>query len=146
MSNRRDFLADWSSKGFARDPDPKVAGKEGVLMYRCWGANSQEWGTGYFSATKPTSVFDAELKFNIADWGNGIRHVSTFRLKPGFPYFIGPVAHGPRDLRITAEQIYVEAPLKIKMQLLQSEVLKQDFSVVMLNDGRTKPGQERGQV
>jgi hypothetical protein len=139
-------LADWRSKGFARSPDVRIAGKDGLLMYRCWGGNSKQLGR-FFSSTKPTSVSDAELKYNIVDWGNGIRKVSTFRLKPGFSYFIGPVANGPRDLSIWAEQIYVEPPLEIKVEHEQCEVLKQDFTVLMLNkEHEPKPGQERGRA
>jgi len=140
------ILADWHLKGFVRRPEFKVAGKSGILMYRCWGANNTEWGSGYFASTKPSSVLDAELRYNIVDWGNGIVRVSTFRLNPGFPYFTGPVAHGAYDLSVSATQIYVEEPLKTKIDLLQSENLKQDFSVIILNDGKTKPGEERGQA
>jgi hypothetical protein len=146
MSASKDCLADWRSKGFARDPEVRRAGEDGLLMYRCWGGSSSEWGTGYFCATKPTSVSDAEFRYNIVDWGNCIRKVSTFRLKPHFPYFVGPVAHGEHDFSISAEQIYVEAPLAVKVELIQCENLKQDFTVVRLNFDKTKSGQERGQA
>lgn len=117
------------------------------MMYRCWGGTSSEWGTGYFSATKPVSVVDAELRYNIVDWDNAVRFVTSFRLKNGFRYYIGPVAHGPRDLSIPAMQIYVEAPLNIKIDLLVSkEILKQDATVVLSNHRDTKPGAERGQA
>ena len=61
---------DWKALGFASQPDYRVAPNEGVVLYRCWGATSTEIGNGFFSMERPVSVYDAELKFNIADWGN----------------------------------------------------------------------------
>lgn len=132
-------LADWSKRGFAREPELRVTGENGLLLYRCWGGNSSEWGTGYFSDRKPSSVSDAELRYNIVDWGNGIRQVSTFLLKPGVPYFIGPVAHGCWDLSIPAKQIYIAPPLEIKAEFKGREVLKQDATVFI-------PAGQRGQA
>ncbi|MEW6644355.1 MAG: hypothetical protein AB1586_27900 [Pseudomonadota bacterium] len=112
-----------------------MSGSDGLLLYRCWGGwSSKELPAssrdGYFCLTKPASVFEAELKYNIADWGNAIRFVSTFRLKPGFPCFEGPVANEAGDLSIPAVQILVPGPVGIKVELLAREVLKQDVSVV----------------
>jgi hypothetical protein len=76
---------EWSSKGFASKPERRISPRGGLLIYRAWGSSSTEWGSGYFSLEKPASVLDAELRFNIADWGNGVHFVSTFRLKEGFP-------------------------------------------------------------
>ena len=121
---------DWQRRGFASAPEVKTAPPDGLLMYRAWGANSTEYGTGYFALEKPTSVLDAELRFNIADWGNGLHFVSTFRLLPGYSYQVGPIAHGPQDLSKPAHQIYVELP-KTKVELVQSrELLKHDVTVV----------------
>lgn len=128
-------LLSWKAKGFAADPVTKVSGTDGLLLYRCWGGwSSKELPAatrdGYFCLTKPASVFEAELKYNIADWGNAVRFVSTFRLKPGFAYFEGPVANAPGDLSISSLQILVPAPVGVKVALLKREVLKQDVSVV----------------
>ncbi|MGO4715317.1 hypothetical protein [Bradyrhizobium sp. 2TAF24] len=135
MSAQSNNLLDWKAKGFAADPVAKVCGQHGLLLYRCWGGwSSKELPPaikdGYFCLTKPASVFEAELKYNIADWGNAIRFVSTFRLKPGFAYFEGPVANAPGDLSISALQILVPAPVGVKVARLAREVLKQDVSVV----------------
>ncbi|MFG6485334.1 hypothetical protein ACG04R_01550 [Roseateles sp. BYS78W] len=122
---------DWKDKGFAAAPELKTAPSQGLVMYRAWGANSGEWGSGYFSLEKPTSALDAELRFNIADWGNGIHFVSTFRLREGHAFFVGPVAHGPRDLSRPGTQVFVPAPLETKVILERSrEVLRQDVVVV----------------
>jgi len=120
----------WSSKGFASKPDLRVAPKGGLLLYRAWGARSTEWGSGYVSLEKPVSVVDAELRFNIADWGNGVTFVSTFRLKGGFPYFVGLVAHGKRDLSRVGTQVFVESPFVVKVERVATfEVLRHDASV-----------------
>lgn len=117
--------------GFERPPERRVAGKDGVIVYRCWGAGSTERGTGYFSLEKPTSVVDAELRFNIVDWGNCIHFVTTFRIKAGFPYLQGPVWHGAADLSRAGTQIYIEPPLTSKVEIIQSrEILPQDAFVV----------------
>jgi hypothetical protein len=139
-------LFDWKLKGFGAPPEPKAAGDGGVLLYRCWGAGSKEWGTGYFSLDKPTSVIDAELRFNIVDWGNAVTFVSTFRLKEGFLYWVGPVGHGPQDMSRPATQALVDVGgLQRKEQIVQSlqtklelikhrELLKHDAYVVNQND------------
>ncbi len=120
-----------SGNGFASTPELKIAPKGGLLMYRAWGASNTEWGSGYFSLEKPTSVLDAELRFNIADWGNGIHFITTFRLKERFPYYVGPVAHGEHDLSRPATQIYLKAPWKFAVELVgQREVLRHDAFVV----------------
>ena len=124
-------LEHWKAVGFARTPDSKVSPRDGLLVYRAWGATSSEFGTGYFSLEKPTSVLDAELRFNIADWGNGVHFVSTFRLLPGFAYFVGPVAHGRADLSRPGTQIYVPPPAGTKVERVGAfQVLKHDVSVV----------------
>jgi hypothetical protein len=119
----------WRSKGFGIAPVRKTAVNGGIMLYRCWGGRSEEWGSGYFSLEKPDSVSDAELRFNIADWGNEIHFISTFKLKEGFVYWLGPVAHGPRDLSRTGTQAFIEPPLQIKLELIISEVLKHDVFV-----------------
>lgn len=121
----------WESKGFASTPERKTAPQGGLLMYRAWGASSSEWGSGYFSLEKPTSVLDAELRFNIADWGNGVHFVSTFRLKAGFAYYVGPVANGGCDLSRRGTQVYVESPFVVQVERVGAmEVLRHDVSVV----------------
>jgi hypothetical protein len=122
---------DWKQNGFAAPPALKVAPPEGLLLYRAWGAGSDELGSGFFSLEKPTSVLDAELRFNIVDWSNGAHFVSTFRLRGGYTYLVGPVAHGPHDVSRSGTQVFVQAPLAAKVVLERSrEVLKHDAFVV----------------
>ena len=123
---------DWQSHGYATPPESLISPKDaGLTIYRAWGGTSSEWGSGYFSLERPSSVLDAELRFNIADWGNGVHFVSTFRLKPGFPYFKGPVAHGGQDLSRPGTQIYVTPDIRVKVDLVHSKlVLTHDVSVV----------------
>ena|SRR5450755_2013197 len=83
------LLADWHSRGFGQAPTLRVSPGSGVKLYRCWGertfgVGSTEWGSGYFSVSKPRTVLEAEMRFNIVDWDNGVHFVSSFRLKPGF--------------------------------------------------------------
>ncbi len=123
-------LLDWQGKGFMRPPAWAMAPRGGLLVYRAWGAASSELGSGFFSLEKPRSVLDAELRFNIAEWGNGIHFVSTFRVRHGVEFFVGPVAHGLADVSVPANQIYIEPPVPSKVTLLFSrEVLRQDVSV-----------------
>jgi hypothetical protein len=124
-------LQNWHAKGFSAPPDQKTAPAKGLLIYRAWGEGSTEFGTGYFSLEKPSSVLDAELRFNIADWGNGVHFVSTFKMKAGSAYFVGPVAHGSRDLSRPGHQILLEPPIHLKVTLVRSrEVLRHDVTVV----------------
>lgn len=122
---------DWRAKGFASEPAFKLAPSGGLLLYRAWGASSTEWGEGYFSIEKPASVLDAELRFNIADWGNGIHFLSTFRLKEGFEYFVGAVAHGKRDVSRPGTQVFVEGNIRAKIDCIASrELLRHDVTVI----------------
>jgi hypothetical protein len=127
--------ADWQSKGFAQAPMMRVSSGDGLLLYRCWGerslgVGSSEWGSGYFSREKPNSVLEAEMLFNIVDWDNGVHFVSSFRLKPGFTYWLGPVAHGASDSCLPGWQVFVEQPLSVKLELVTSrEVLRHDVSI-----------------
>jgi hypothetical protein len=122
---------DWAAMGFGCPPERKLAPASGVLLYRVWGAGSTEWGSGYFSLEKPASVLDAEMRFNIVDWGNGVHFLSTFRLKGGFPYFVGPVAHGKGDVSRPSIQAFVEPPLTAKLERTGNfEILRHDVSVV----------------
>ena len=124
-------LDNWVKLGFGTCPDRKVSPRSGLLLYRAWGASSSELGSGFFSLEKPASVLDAELRFNIADWGNGVHFVSSFRLKYGFDYFEGPVAHGKFDLSRTGTQVYVTPPIDTKIERIGAyEVLRHDVSVV----------------
>jgi hypothetical protein len=130
-----DRAAEWRSKGFAHAPALRVSTRDGLLLYRCWGdrspgVGSSEWGSGYFSLEKPGSVLEAEMRFNIADWNNGIHFVSSFRLKRGFAYWLGPVAHGASDRHLTGWQVFVEQPLTVKLELVKSrEVLRHNVFV-----------------
>jgi hypothetical protein len=122
---------DWRTHGFAEPPERRTAERSGLVMYRAWGGKSTEWGTGYFSLEKPESVLDAELRFNIADWGNEIHFLSTFKLKHGFEYFVGRVAHGSNDLSRPGHQVYVVGPLQPKIDLIESKkILRHDVAVV----------------
>ena len=114
MAATKANLDGWEDKGFGKDPAVRIAPKGGIPMYRCWGGTSTEWGSGYFSAEKPYSVVEAELRFNIIDWYNTIHFITSFRLKEGFRYFIGPVAHGARDICMPAMQIFVEPNIGYK--------------------------------
>ncbi len=123
-------MVDWKSKGFADMPIRRISPEDGLLLYRAWGGTSGEWGSGFFSLEKPSSVLDAELRFNIADWGNQIHFVTTFRLKGGFEYFVGPVAHGKFDLSKTGTQIYLKSPFVIQLERVGTfDTLKQDVLV-----------------
>lgn len=132
---------DWKAQGFLREPLSRISEGDGLMLYRCWGARTQqigstEWGTGYFSLEKPSSVLDAELRFNIVDWGNGVHFVSTFRLLPGYAYLAGPVSHGALDLSGQGSQVFVKQPLGVKLVLVRSkEMLRHDVSVAA-HDGR----------
>src|SRR5689334_5748516 len=106
----------WSVKGFASCPERKASPNGGVLLYRCWGSRSSregssEWGSGFFSVEKPRTVLEAELKFNVVEWGNGVNFVSTFRLRGGMEYWLGPVWHHKSDARIHALQAFIYPPL-----------------------------------
>ncbi len=131
MASRRD----WKALGFAQAPTHTVAPLEGLVLYRAWGATSSEYGAGFFSVEKPESVLDAELRFNIADWGNGVHFVSTFLLQGGLPYLIGPVAHGSRDLSRPGTQVFVEPPVQNKVRLVRSRELLRHDVVVSLRPG-----------
>jgi len=133
------MLNGWAKKGFSAPPVRRMSVGEGLILYRCWGGSSSEWGTGYFSLEKPSSVIDAELRFNIVDWGNAVRFVSVFRLKPGFHYYVGPVAHGSRDLSRKGQQVFVEAPVMPKLWLVVSREFLNPDSFVL-------PRKDRGQV
>lgn len=125
------MILDWKQKGFASPPKRGVSPAGGLQLYRAWGARSTELGTGYFSLEKPESVLDAELRFNIADWGNGVHFVSTFQLRTGCVYFAGPVAHGKHDLSRPGTQVFVPGPLAGKLVLVASrELLRHDAFVV----------------
>lgn len=124
----------WRDKGFARPPQQRRAPVGGVVVYRCWGGPSSferpdMKSDGFFSAVKPRSVVDAELRFNIADWGNRIHFVSTFRLREGFPFWVGPVFHGPFDAHRATDQLYVEPPVPPKVIWIAKELLAYDAFV-----------------
>jgi hypothetical protein len=126
-----DTLLGWSTKGFWSPPQKQHAPEGGRLVYRCWGGQSTLWGNGFFSDQKPTSVRDAELRFNIADWGNTIYFVSTFRVAPGVPYWIGSVFQPKVSLSRTGLQIFISPPLATKLQVVVArEPLRQDARVI----------------
>lgn len=127
---------DWRRKGFASPPEMKVAPPDGLVLYRAWGETSSELGSGFFSLEKPVSVLDAELRFNIADWGNGVHFVSTFRLRGGHACYVGPVAHGAKDLSRPGTQVFVPAPLEIKVVVVRSRELLTHNVVVVQRSGR----------
>ena len=129
-----DMLLGWSTKGFSGSPTLKTSPAGGMQIYRCWGGTSTEWGNpqggSYFSLHKPASALDAELRFNIADWGNQIQFVSTFLLSPGTQYWEGSVLHRKMDMSRPAAQVYVEGPVLSKMKVLVStQPLTQDVWV-----------------
>jgi hypothetical protein len=121
---------DWSKKGFAAPPERKVAPPGGLTIYRAWGTPSSDVGSGWFSLEKPRSVLDAELKFNVLlESPNALHFVSTFRLKEGFPYYVGPVAHGEQDQSRPATQIYLEPPFETHLERVGTkEVLTPDVT------------------
>lgn len=129
-----DMLREWMHHGFAVPPSLQTAPDSGLPLFRCWGGSSTEWGSGYFSLQDSASVIDAELRFNVViDWSNTIRHQSMFRLRGGSSYWIGPIAHGPRDLSLPAPQVFVEPPLRDKVILIASKFrrIAQDRVVVI---------------
>jgi len=138
--SERGELAEWQLKGFAGIPERKVAEDKGLVMYRCWGGGSKEYPDwrkdGYFSPEKPSCVTDAELRFNIVDYGNMAYFLTTFKLTSKFLYYIGPVLHGDRvlhghrDVFIPASQIMVPHPVTVKIEFISRETLKQDRNVV----------------
>lgn len=123
-------------ESFGSPPELRVSPREGLLLFGCWGervagVKSGEWGT-YFSTEKPVSVLDAELRFNIVNWpkGSGLHFVSSFSLKSGFAYWIGPVAHGKTDKSRPCMQVFIEEPLTVKLELVKSkELLRHDVYV-----------------
>lgn len=122
---------DWRALGFAAPPEQRVATGDGPVLYRAWGGTSGEFGSGFFSLEKPSSVFDAEMRFNIADWGNAVHFVSTFKLLRGFDYLVGPVAHGQQDLSRPGTQVWVPSPVQTKVSLIKSrELLRHDVTVI----------------
>ena len=124
-----------SDFGFSTQPAFLVSPAEGLEVYRCWGfrdagVGSGETGTGFFSLVKPSSVHDAEVRLNLLAYDdeprfgtNGIHRVSTFWLLPGFAYWKGSIAGG------IGEQVFVEAPLDVKLSLVESEALRHDYVV-----------------
>ena len=124
---------EWRRGGFALPPLERVVGVSGLTVFRCWGGTSTELGSGYFSLQRPSTVSEAELRFNIVDWGNAIRHVSTFLMMPGTTYWIGPIQHGSQDMRLPAWQVYMRPPLAEKVKLLGSRLpLVQDVAVQLV--------------
>lgn len=124
------MLVDWHKKGFACPPERCVSPPQGLTLYRCFGGASRELGSSFYSLEKPLSVVDAELRFNIVDWGNAVRFVSTYCLLAARVYYVGPVAHGPRDLRTAAHQVYVVDPEHSVRVVKSGEVLRQDAFVL----------------
>ena len=123
-------LIGWRARGFGLPPSLRMAADAGLPVYRAWGGGSSEWGSGFFSLEKPRSVLDAELRFNIADWGNRILYVSTFLIRPGVEYWQGPVLHGEDDLSAPGTQIFVEPLITAKVLLrISGERLRQDAHV-----------------
>lgn len=121
----------WSDFGFAEAPHKRNAPVDGLLVYRAWGGSSSEWGSGFFSLEKPASVMDAELRFNIADWGNTIHFVSTFRIVSGVPYWVGPIGHGPTDLSRSGTQILLNKQDLVNVRMVKhAELLCHDGFVV----------------
>lgn len=143
--------------GFANSPTSKRTSNDGLIAYRAHSGLDPKsiWGTGYFSLEKPVSVVDAELRFNIVDWGNLIRFVTTFRLLPGVSYLEGAVLHdlpkGQRDrpgqraiwtnsLSRPGTQIYVPPPLEGKLKIETfPELLKQDAFVIHRDESKSLP-------
>jgi hypothetical protein len=129
----------WSDLGFGEAPQHRTAPREGVLVYRAWGGASREWGSGFFSLEKPASVIDAELRFNIADWGNTIHFVSTFQIPAGVPFMWGSVAHGSRDLSSTGTQVWLGRQNLANLRLVKSaELLRHDGYVLAQPQGRRR--------
>jgi hypothetical protein len=127
-----DTLLGWSTKGFWSPPRLQHAPDGGKLVYRCWGGKSTLWGNGFFADEKPASVRDAELRFNIADWGNTIYFVSTFRVAPGVAYWIGSVFQPRAGLPKSGLQIFISSPLATKLRVVISrEPLMQGAQMIV---------------
>lgn len=131
----------WTDLGFGVAPERRTAPESnGLTVYRAWGGSSTEWGSGFFSLEKPTSVLDAELRFNIVDWGNLIRFVSTFRILSGVTCYVGPVAHAEGGLRKTGTQVWIEKQNLVNVRLIRTaEPLAQDAHVLVPISARRTP-------
>ena len=139
----------WERKGFARSPEYRISvGDE--LVFRVSGRRIGEPGQwfsplecprfAFFEAeafgaafNPPRSVLEAELRLNIALYGNRAFHLGTYRIRPDVGYWIGRVAHDARDdsrVDRTAIQIYFEYTAVGKVDRVKDFVpLRQDSLV-----------------
>jgi hypothetical protein len=115
----------------------------GRLVYRCWGGKSTMWGNGFFADQKPTSARDAAVRFNIADWGNTIYFVTTFRVAPGVIFWIGSVFQHRPDLSRTGLQIFISAPLASKLQVV---VAREPLRLGVQMIGKTEDDEGTGEA
>lgn len=122
-------LADWEKRGFAEPPRYCVAtGRE--IIYRVGGGPLNLPLGSFFSPLKVDSVSQAELSFNIVDWGNRCYYVATYRVCPGTEMWIGRVAHGRKDIADrSAVQVFIEGPIGRVVLQRDVEPLKQDLFV-----------------
>jgi len=104
-----------------------------------WVARHSEWGSGYFAPVKPASVRDAELRFNVVEWGNGLTFASTFRLTQGVTCWVGPIRHEPDDLSTPALQVFLESSFATKIERVCCEALMQDVVVGPRGRANTAP-------
>ncbi len=73
----------------------------------------------FFGATKPSSAAEAERLYNVADYGNDLLQVSTYRIPKGTAVYEGRVAGGE------GWQLFVPNPREAGVQLVQTEPLVQ---------------------
>jgi len=119
----------WDKKGFAEPPRSVIA-KGGEILYRVGGGPTNLALGGFFSPLKVDSVSMAELRLNIATWGNRCLYLATYRVKPGTRMWVGKIAHDERDLADReAQQVFIEHPWFAVELVKDVEPLRQDLFV-----------------
>jgi hypothetical protein len=99
-------------------------------VYRVGGGPASLPLGSFFSPLKVDCVSEAELRFNIVDWGNRCYYLATYRVRAGAEMWVGKVAHAPADIaNRSALQIYIDNPAG-KVDLVRDiQPLKQDLFV-----------------
>lgn len=71
------------------------------------------------TATEPASAAEAEMLYNIADYGNSITTVSKYLIPEGATVYMGKVAGG------TGVQVYLRNPIAEGVELISTKPLVQ---------------------